>query len=67
MPFVDNFLNIASYGMIEAMLEPFMRRTLKSGQRDVTYAFLISGIVYLPCAPLIGLVINFDKVISLFF
>ena len=54
LPFVDNFLCYASYGMIEAMLEPFMRNTLGTGQRDVTNAFLISGAVYLPFAPIAG-------------
>merc|ERR1711879_798832 len=53
-PFVDNFLNYTSWGMIEAMLEPFMRTSLGTGQRAVSFAFLLSGMVYLPFAPLAG-------------
>ena len=49
-------MNYASYGMIEAMLEPFMRSSLGTNQRDVSYAFLISGLVYLPSAPIAGFV-----------
>ena len=57
-PFMDNFLNYASYGMIEAMLEPHMLE-IHSSQRDVSYAFLISGAVYFIVAPFTGLVSHF--------
>ena len=40
--------------MIEAMLEPFMRTSLGTGQRAVSFAFLLSGMVYLPFAPIAG-------------
>ena len=56
LPFIDNFLNYASYGLIEAMLEPHMRNSLHCSQRDVSYAFLISGVVYFVVAPITGLV-----------
>ena len=51
---MDNFLNYTSWGMIEAMLEPFMRTSLGTGQRAVSFAFLLSGMVYLPFAPIAG-------------
>ena len=54
LPLVDNALNYAADGAIEAMLEPFMRKTLGTEQREVSLVFLISGLVYLPCAPISG-------------
>ena len=54
LPLVDNALNYAANGTIEAMLEPFMRKTLGAKQREVSLVFLISGLVYLPGAPITG-------------
>lgn len=59
LPFIDNFLNYASYGMIEAMLEPHMLE-IHASQREVSYAFLISGAVYFIVAPITGLVSPFE-------
>ena len=42
--------------MIEAMLEPHMEHMLNCTQRDVSFAFFISGVVYFVAAPIVGIV-----------
>lgn len=40
--------------MIESMLEPHMKTTIRASQMQVGVAFLISGGVYMVANPLIG-------------
>ena len=44
------------YGMLEAMLEPHMMKTINASQRQVGYAFLISGIAYMFLTLIVGYV-----------
>ena len=56
MPHMDNAMCYAGFGMIESMLEPHMVQTVDATQRQVGYAFLISGVVYMFFTLLVGYV-----------
>ena len=56
LPLVDNFMCYCGYGMLEAMLEPHMMKTVNATQKHVGIAFLISGIVYMCLTIIVGYV-----------
>ena len=42
------------YGMLEAMLEPHMMKTVNASQRQVGSAFLVTGSTYIVLTILVG-------------
>ena len=64
MPLVDNFMCFCGYGMLEAMLEPHMMKTVDASQRQVGIAFLVSGTAYMVLTILVGYVSNTNTILS---
>ena len=60
IPLLDNFTCYCGFGMIEAMLESHMFKTVKATQREVGNAFFISGMFYMTFTFLIGQVCKND-------
>ena len=56
MPYLDNFFSYCGIGMIEAMLEPHLKRNAGATQTDVGITFLIYGSAYMISSPIAGLV-----------
>ena len=54
MPLVDNFMCFSGYGMLEAMLEPHMMKTVDASQRQVGIAFLVTGSTYIVLTIIVG-------------
>ena len=55
-PYFDAFLCASGTGMIEAMLEPHLKKQANASQTDVGFTFLIIGGVYMFSCPGCGIV-----------
>ena len=55
-PYLDNFFCFCGNGMIESMLEPYLKRKAGADQEDVGVTFLILGAVYMFSSLIGGLV-----------
>ncbi len=56
LPYLDNFMCFTGNGMIEAMLEPHLKREAGATQFDVAMTFLILGGCYMLTTPIWGYV-----------
>ena len=54
--YLDVFICVAGNGMIEAMLEPHLKRKASASQAEVGISFFLLGGVYMAISPLAGLV-----------
>lgn len=54
LPYVDNFMCFMGNGMIEAMIEPHLKRGAGGTQADVAAAFLVLGGCYMAATPVCG-------------
>ena len=52
--YLDVFLCITGFGMIESMLEPHLKRKAMASQAEVGVSFLIFGGVYMAISPIGG-------------
>jgi predicted MFS family arabinose efflux permease len=56
IPYLDNCISLAGCGMIESMLEPYMKTYTDASQTDVGNTFLVMGAIYMVITPLTGYV-----------
>ena len=54
--YLDHFLCFTGTGMIEAMLEPHLKRKAMASQAEVGVSFFLLGGVYMAIVPIGGLV-----------
>ena len=53
---MDNFFLQCGYGFVEAMLEPHAKDHANMTLAQVGYAFLVMGVLYMLCSPIVGYV-----------
>ena len=52
--YLDVFIGITGYGMIQSMLEPHLKRKAMASQVEVGVSFFILGGVYMAISPIGG-------------
>ena len=54
LPFLDNFVSVSATGIIDSMLEPYMKKETGATQMDVGISYLFSGLFYVIGNPIAG-------------
>jgi hypothetical protein len=54
LPFLDNFVSVSGVGIIDSMLEPYMKKETGAAQMDVGITYLFSGLFYMIGNPIAG-------------
>lgn len=68
LPYFDNFVCLCGAGMIESMLEPYMKQMAGATQMDVGNTFLTLGALYMVTSPVTGYIcdkIKYPTVMSI--
>jgi hypothetical protein len=54
LPFLGNFVSVSGVGLLDSMLEPYMKNVAGATQMEVGMAFLLLGTFYTISNPIAG-------------
>ena len=54
LPYLSNFVSICGYGLLDSMMEPYLKKVAGATQMDVGIAFLLLGTFYTISSPIAG-------------